>query len=127
MIDLGLRLADVRELGLESSAEAVFDRGRDSAKRENLRLNGATREEVEFLLVQRVELNALTSDQLVAFIEGKLAEHNIKKVIPDPDLLRDAYRLFVNSARVEKIVAKTIEDIESNDLPAPADLGWPRI
>lgn len=77
--------------------------------------------------MQRVELNALTSDQLVAFIEGKLAEHNIKKVIPDPDLLRDAYRLFVNSARVEKIVAKTIEDIESNDLPAPADLGWPRI
>ena len=48
IIDLGLRLTDVRELGLEASAEAAFDRGRDSAKRENLLLNGATREEADF-------------------------------------------------------------------------------
>jgi Protein of unknown function C-terminus (DUF2399) len=60
--DLGLRLADVRELGLEANAETAFDRGNDSAKRENLRLNGATPQEVEFLLSRRVELNALPSD-----------------------------------------------------------------
>jgi len=39
------------------------------ARRINLRQNRATSEEAEFLLHQRVELNALTSDQLVAFIE----------------------------------------------------------
>jgi hypothetical protein len=122
IIDLGLRLADVRALGLEDSAEDVFDRGSDSAKRENLRLNGATREEVEFLLTQRVELNALPSDQLVAFIERKLNEHGIKKLIPDDDLLRDAYRLFVHDKRVEKIVEDTIENIHNEDIAAPADL-----
>jgi hypothetical protein len=123
IIDLGLRLADVRELGLEDSAEAAFDRGRDSAKRENLGLNGATREEVEFLLTQRVELNALTSDQLVAFIEGKLSKHGIGKLVPGADLLADAYRLFVHGDRVKKIVEQTIEKIENKDIAAPADLG----
>jgi hypothetical protein len=123
IIDLGLRLADVRDLGLEDSAEEAFDRGSDDAKTENLRRNGATEEEIEFLLKSRVELNALTSDQLVAFIERKLAHHGIKKVIPDTDLLGDAYRLFVNSKRVEEIVQKAIEEIENEDVSVPADLG----
>jgi hypothetical protein len=122
IIDLGLRLADVRALGLEGSAEAAFDRGRDSAKRDNLRLNGATSEEVEFLLTRRVELNALTSDQLVAFIERKLNERGIQKLIPGGDMLDDAYRLFVRSRRVEKIVEQTIEKIEDQDAAAPTDL-----
>jgi hypothetical protein len=123
IIDLGLRLADVRDLGLETSAEDAFDRGGDFAKRRNLQLNGATDDEVEFLLNQRVELNALTSDQLVGFIERKLAEHGIRKVIPQADLLGEAYRLFVNSARLEKIVEEAIEDIEDqDDLDAPVDL-----
>jgi DNA topoisomerase VI subunit A len=90
IIDLGLCLDDVCALDLEDSAEDVFDRGGEAAKRENLRLNGATPKEVEFLLTQRVELNALPSDQLVAFIERKLKKYGIKKLIPDDDLLRDA-------------------------------------
>jgi DNA topoisomerase VI subunit A len=57
VIDLGLRLADVRDLGLVS--EKAFDRGNESSRRQNLRENGASREEVEFLLENRVELNAL--------------------------------------------------------------------
>jgi hypothetical protein len=122
IIDLGLRLADVRELGLEASAEAAFDRGSDSAKRENLLLNGATKQEADFLLSKRVELNALTSDQLVTFIEGKLAKHGIKKLIPKADLLGDAYRLFVNNKRVEKIVAKTIEAIDGETIAVPPNL-----
>ncbi len=124
IIDLGLRLTDVHDLDLEASAEDAFDRGSDFAKQRNLQLNGATEEEVEFLLTQRVELNALTSDQLVGFIERKLDEHGIRKVIPQADLLGDAYRLFVNSARLEKIVEKAIEDIEDQDaIDAPVDLG----
>jgi hypothetical protein len=123
VIDLGLRLADVRALGLEASAEAAFDRGRDSARRENLLLNGATKQEGDFLLSKRVELNALTSDQLVTFIEGKLAKHGVKKLVPNADLLGNAYRLFVNSKRVEEIVAETIKDIEDETIAVPANLG----
>jgi DNA topoisomerase VI subunit A len=123
IIDLGLRLADVREIGLEASAEAAFDRGRDSKKLENLRLNGATKQEADFLLSKRVELNALTSDQLVAFVERKLAKHGVKKLVPKAELLGVAYRLFVRSKRVEEIIVKTIAGIENQDVDAPANLG----
>jgi hypothetical protein len=123
IIDLGLRLADVRELGLEASAEDVFDRGSDSARRENLLLNGATKQEVNFLLSKRVELNALTSDQLVAFIERKLVKHGIKKLVPKADLLGDAYRLFVRNKRVEAIVEEAINGIEKQDVDVPENLG----
>jgi len=122
IVDLGLRLTDVRALDLEDAAEDAFDRGRDSAKRENLRLNGATREEAEFLLTRRVELNALTSDQLIAFIEAKLKEHGIKKLIPKADRLRNAYRLFVKNKHMEKIVKNTIKKIEDKHIAAPANL-----
>jgi hypothetical protein len=80
-----------------------------------LLLNSATREEAEFLLTQRVELNALTSDQLVDFIEGKLAKLGINKLVPKANLLREAYQLFINSKRVEKIVAETVEDGEREE------------
>ena len=106
----------------QSGAETIFDRGSKSARRENLRLNGATREEAEFLLTRRVELNALTSDQLVAFIERKLVKHGIKKMISKPELLRDAYRLFVSSNRVEEIIEKVLDDIESEDIEVPSNL-----
>ena len=75
-----------------------------------------------FLLTRRVELNALTSDQLVAFIEGKLKKHGIKKLVPKAGLLRDAYRLFINSKRVEKIVEKAIAEIEDKHIAMPANL-----
>ena len=117
-------LTDIRELGLEASAEDVFDRGSVAAKLHNLRLNGATDEEAQFLLRRRVELNALPSDELVAFIEHKLTEHGIQKVVPDADLLRDAYQLHVKSKRIEEIVANAIEDFDDGDVTAPDDLHY---
>jgi hypothetical protein len=122
VIDLGLRLTDVRELDLEASAENVFDRGSVTAKRQNLSLNGATREEVEFLLRRRVELNALPSDQLVAFIERKLIQYGIQKVVPNDKLLRDTYQLYARSKRIEEIVAEAIGEIDNEDIAVPDDL-----
>jgi hypothetical protein len=77
IIDLGLRLDDVIELGLEGASEEVFDNGSVDSRRDNLLMNGATEAEVEFLLKRRVELNALTSDQLVRFVEKKLADRHL--------------------------------------------------
>jgi hypothetical protein len=51
-IDLGFRLADID--GLET--EAVFDQGSKEQRGWNLRDNGATAEEIEFLVERRVEL-----------------------------------------------------------------------
>jgi hypothetical protein len=93
IIDLGLRLTDVEELGLDG--EEVFDRGSPEAITANLRGNGATKSEIKYLLQQRVELNAMTSDQLVAFVERKLDDNGVKKLIPSTRLLADAYRCAV--------------------------------
>jgi hypothetical protein len=120
VIDLGLHLADVRELDLP--AEQAFDKGTESSRRWNLRQNGASPEEIEFLLTQRVELNALTSDRLVAFIESKLEQHGVKKIMPDDELLAATYRLAIRNREIEKIVARELKKQNITDATAPSDL-----
>jgi hypothetical protein len=102
VIDLGLRLKDIDGL---VSEEVAIERGAAN----NLRKNGATEEEIEWLLQgQRVELNALASDELVAFIERKLAQHGIAKVIPDQDTLANGYRRMHRQATVQAAVGQAV-------------------
>jgi hypothetical protein len=117
VIDLGLRLPDVEDL----ESEDAFDRGAEYKIRANLRDNGATAEEIEFLLTSRVELNAFASDQLIDFIERKLEEHGIKKVVPDEERLAEAFQLFAHSARVEEAVEAALQD-DRESIEVPADL-----
>ena len=87
VIDLGLTLDDVVEYGLEAEEQRL------TQSVLTLRRNGATAADITFLQQnQRVELNALTSDQLVEMIETKLTALGICKVVPDADLLASAYR-----------------------------------
>jgi len=124
VVDLGLRLADVEELDLESESVSLGNTDRGKIRRRLLR-NDATDAEVEFLLnEERVELNAMTSSQLVEFVERKLGEHGVKKVIPDKACLDKAYRLAVRSERLRKIVEDTIKAAASTegDVTVPDDL-----
>lgn len=92
VIDLGLRLDDVKTWDLE--AETFYTNASPSSMSQNLRRNGATEDEIDFIVNQRkrVELNAFRSAEMVEFIETKLAKHGIKKVAPDVDTLEAAYR-----------------------------------
>ena len=112
VIDLGLRLEDIEGLptetvsyGIGSTTRQPIDPG------PNLRKNGATPEEIEFLRGQRdyggyhgqrVELNAFTSRQLVDWIEAKLQQHGITKVIPDAETLEVAYRRAIAARHFTK-------------------------
>src|SRR5690349_15106882 len=98
-VDLGLRGEDAETWGLEQ--EEVFYKGagrRILTDRKDIRAKisptlrsyGATWEEIDTLLTHRVELNAFTSDRLVEWIEGKLDEHGVEKVVPGPDVLLQA-------------------------------------
>ena len=85
-IDGGLCLSDVEEWSLE--AENCTRPSIDSDLKKWM-----TGEEYEFLRGgQRVELNAFTSPDLIAFIESKLEENGIKKVVPNDHILEAAYR-----------------------------------
>ncbi|HEX8843071.1 MAG TPA: DUF2399 domain-containing protein [Pyrinomonadaceae bacterium] len=107
VVDLGLRLSDVREEGLESEPVTY---PKSSRLRLNLHNNGATKEEAEFLVSdwqrgigQRVELNALASDHFITWLERKLELHGVKKLVPDGEVLAEAYRraLFVKTINGE--------------------------
>jgi hypothetical protein len=92
--DLGLRLADVAEMDLQG--EPVETSGEWDKRAATLAEHGATKEEIAFLQRSRVELNAMPSDVFVAFLEAKLAEHKVRKVVPDADtLVHHARRVIV--------------------------------
>lgn len=101
-IDLGLRLSHVLEMELES--EPVMERkGTTHSAREYLQRVGATKEEAWYLVEdpclyrkgwtgKRVELNAMRSEQLINWLENRLREVGIKKVVPDTEVLSKAYK-----------------------------------
>jgi hypothetical protein len=126
VIDLGLRLDDVKKWELES--EDVRYGKTDPTW--NLQQNGATEEEIGFLhhgynytghSGRRVELNAFTSDEFVKWLESKLVEVGVEKVVPDDDTLALAYRRGVKIARLEKVMDE-IRTEEQEDIGLPSDL-----
>ena len=123
VIDLGLRLTDVHQERLLASAEAVFDKGSPELRSANLRENGATDAEVDFLLDRRVELYALPSDRLVRFIERKLVAHGVRKIVPGRRLLQQTYRALVHAERARPLVKKALAKAAKGPVIAvPADL-----
>jgi hypothetical protein len=116
VIDLGLRVSDIEACDLEF--EAV---GHDKDITGRLIRDGASPAEIDFLMTRRVELNAFTSDKLVAWIEGKLEGHGVAKVIPDEATLAEAYRRARQSAwlrdRFDALLEASYKAVEGLDIP----------
>jgi hypothetical protein len=107
-VDLGLRLGDVNEYGLE--AEPVYYPGATWKIEANLRKNGATPEEIGFLLDERVELNAFASDQFIEWLEARLEQNGAEKVVPDAETLETAWR----RVRMRHAVNKKISEVQAS-------------
>jgi hypothetical protein len=118
-VDLGLRLEDI--VGLEREPAAATKTS-DANLREQLTENGATSAEIEILLRERVELNAMTSDALIAMIERKLKEYGLKKVIPDDALLAEAYRTFHRSNELREKFEEIESEFEESEIKVPENL-----
>jgi Topoisomerase 6 subunit A/Spo11, Toprim domain len=118
VIDLGLRLDDIDGLEREPAAAT---RIRPSVLRKQLAENGASDAEIDILLTERVELNAMTSEALVAMIERKLQAYGLEKVVPDEDLLEDTYRAFHRGQRLrerfEEMEKQFEKDAAEADIP----------
>jgi DNA topoisomerase VI subunit B len=122
VIDFGLRLADIERLDLGSERVDISRNGGE-ALRNRLEINGATNEEIDFLLSgRRVELNAMTSRQFINFLEEKLAAHGAGKVVPTSDQLADAYRLFFRGKRAREVAERALAALPTEECSAPADL-----
>src|SRR5262249_19787959 len=124
--DIGLRLDDVEAMGLDAETVEVPNR---EARRETLAQHGATDEEIDFLAPEdkgeecrRVELNAMTSRQLVNFVELRLQVYGASKVIPDGGVLLEHARHHLETKLSTELLAQHAADITAraaaHELPA---------
>jgi DNA topoisomerase VI subunit B len=125
VIDLGLRMADIKDL----IAEPVQYKQRIDP---GLYLEfdcDATQEEIDFLVDpkggytshhgQRVEINAMTSQQLIAWLEDKLQGYGVEKFIPDQDTLSMGFRRAKYLGLVEKKTKEMQESMVEDDEEIP--------
>ena len=127
VVDLGLRLDDIE--GLQT--EHVSYSQRESPAR-NLRMNGATEAEVAMLVQEggwrggwfgeRVELNAMTADQFVEWLERKLEAAGVGKLVPPKETLAQAYRRATYLQRLQQHAVALRDEIAEQEVPVPADL-----
>jgi hypothetical protein len=122
--DLGLSLDDIG--GLETEYQHL--KGTRSALEANLRENGASAADIAFMFrdfdstrsIRRVELNAMTSPQFVEFVERKLRDNGIEKIVPDDDLLAEVYQSVERGRRLAEAVKK-LDEIAVGDAPEALD------
>jgi hypothetical protein len=127
-IDLGLSLDDVQAMGLESEHQ-FHAKGNKAAMIANLRANGASEAEVAFMFAdfdrlrstRRVELNAMTSPQFITFVERKLIEAGVAKIIPDDELLGEVFAGLDRGRRLQKAL-NNLGEVNGEDCQAPKDL-----
>jgi hypothetical protein len=100
IIDIGLRITDVEDMDLLAEP---YSTDKDWAKvSQTLNRHGATQAEIAFLKDERVELNAMTSDEFVAFIEQKLKEHGVEKLVPGDEVIQHHARRTIEQQLIEK-------------------------
>jgi Topoisomerase 6 subunit A/Spo11, Toprim domain len=109
LLDIGLRLEDVQAMSLESEPVTVSG---DWAKRAaTLRKHGASEDEITFLRNRRVELNAMTSRQIIDFVEAKFAQHGVTKLIPNEAVIEQHARRTIERRLLAHAIAKISSEI----------------
>ena len=132
VIDIGLRLADVEAMGLESEPCVA-----KNVSEPVLGAVGATDAERAFLFKRRgsqsketyrghrVEINEMTTPQLITFLEQKFDSLGLEKPIPSDQMLEDAYREFVRAKLMERELRdymKGFQPKEADEIVVPEDL-----
>jgi hypothetical protein len=132
VVDLGLRHADVEAMTLDNEEVAIGKNYARTAAR--LRINGASKAEIAYLLDgkiddkgkilsgHRVELNAMTSDQFVAFVERKLAEAGALKVVPKAAIMAEAYIAFRRENVARPVVERWLQRRARRPVSVPVGL-----
>lgn len=125
---MGLRLEDVENMQLES--EKVYYDSRINPKT-NLIKSGAIEEEVDFLVQhgysgnwwgERVELNAMTSELFISWLEEKLDNAGVEKVVPSEKELKKWYEQAKKQAILEDKIEKQKKEVQEMNIEIPKDL-----
>jgi len=127
--DLGFRLADVQGLLTEKVEQW------QTSPEERLRWDyDAADEEIDFLVRgseyswngrwhwwgERVELNAMTTEQFIDWLERKLDEAGVAKVVPDGETLQRAYQRAYGLREVQKAQKEVAARVAEAEYPVPS-------
>jgi hypothetical protein len=127
VIDLGLRMADID--GLSSESVSYKQNVNPVVYLEDG--CGVTKEEARFLVSggshfgwrgERVEINAMTSDQMITWLERKFAEQGVTKIIPGADALAEAYKRAVFLQRLERKIEELEDEMHDDEFDVPDEL-----
>jgi hypothetical protein len=64
----------------------------------------------------------MTADQFVEWLEAKLVEAGVEKVVPAADVLKAAYHRAVRLEAVRCAIETTLADMNGHDIDVPDDL-----
>ena len=64
----------------------------------------------------------MTSDDLIEMIERKLKDYGLRKVIPDDDLLGEAYQAFHRSQELREKFEEMEDEFEESEIEVPEEL-----
>jgi hypothetical protein len=129
VVDIGLRLADVQAMNLQHEPVEYRQKKDPREKFEDWdKYYDTTGDELNFLVDKkecyiwrgkRVELNAMTSRQFISWLERKLEENGVEKVVPDEETLGAAWSRAKRIAKIKDAI-ETIEaevEEEADDVP----------
>ena len=112
VVDLGFRLEHIGGLEREPAAGS---KTAAHVLRNQLAENGAGGPEIDILLNERVELNAMASDDFIATIERQLNAYGLKKVVPGEDVLAETYRAFRRSEELREKFEEVEDEFDGED------------
>jgi len=64
----------------------------------------------------------MAADQFVSWLEFKLVEHGVSKVVPDAQVLAAAWRRALRLRAVREAIEATLAGIDGHDAEVPEDL-----
>jgi hypothetical protein len=123
LVRLGLTLGQAEDMNLDLEPQKV--EGDHEEVGDRLSRYGATWDEIDFILAgQRIELNAMPSDVFVEWLEKSLAAHDVKKIVPDADLVEERARhiLGINLLKQEVADLERAAKEQAASIALPEDL-----
>lgn len=140
VVNLGLDPWEALGMGLEPERVEATDRSKAVADYVQARSDGPRW--TNWLQTQRVELNEMTTPQLIAWLDAKMEEHGVGKVVPPVPVIADEARQQLVKQVERQITERVLREagigeqvagaIAGLNLPAPEEMaaavaGWVQV
>jgi hypothetical protein len=113
VINLGLEPWEAIELGL--AAEPIEKRSRNTAVAQYVRDKRPGGDWTDWLQKNRVELNAMTTPQLIEWLDRKVEEHEGDKLIPPGEIISNEMTETVTGAIRDRIIDQVLREAKIDE------------